>query len=1041
MKKLFTSLLLFGVVVTASAQTPLWLRASAISPDGTQIAFRYQGDIYVVPTGGGMARAVTTNPAYDTRPTWSPDSKTIAFASTRTGGYDIYTVAVGGGVPQQITTHSAAEYPIAYLDNETMLYSTTIGADAAADLFPSGTFSQVYKVGTDGSRPELYCSVPMENISVSGNRLLYNDLKGYEDPWRKHHTSSITRDIWLKDNAKFTKITDFKGEDRNPVWAPDGKSFYYLSEQNGTFNVYKSMPGGKPEQVTNHAKHPVRYLTASKDGVLCYSYDGELYTVKEGSKPQKVAVNILNDQIESPITTQFRSSGATAMALSPSGKEIAFTLRGDVYVTSVDYATTKRITNTPEQERNVDFSPDGRSMVYSAERNGIWNIYESSIVKDGEKQFVYATEIVEKPLTTSKVASFQPDYSPSGKQIAYYEDRTTLKVMDLDTKKSRTLIEGKFNYSYQDGDQGFEWSPDSKYILAKYIGVGGWNNPDVALVNVADGTLTNLTESGYSDGVGKWVLDGKAMLWQSDRAGMRSHGSWGSTSDAYIMFFDADAYDRFRMTKEEAEINPKDTTKKEFVFDLASRRDRIVRVTSNSSSLADVVLSKDGNKLYYLCSIDGAPDLWERDFKEGTNKILVKGAGWGGLEFDKDGKNLFMLSGGGFKKIDMSGKVTPIVFNAQFDYKAAQERAYIFNHAWQQVEDKFYVKDIHGVDWKGYHDAYVRFLPYINNNFDFAEMLGEMLGELNGSHTGARYSAPGAVLQTAVLGAFYDNAHKGDGLKIEEILVGSPLAKAGSTIAIGDIIEKIDGTEIKAGVDYFPLLAGKAGKVVELTILNPTSKKSYTQQVKAISGGMQNEMLYKRWVEKRRAMVDKLSGGTIGYVHVRGMNSNSFREVYSDLLGRYRNHKAVVVDTRHNGGGWLHDDLATLLSGKEYQRFTPRDQYIGSDPYNKWTKPSIVLQCEDNYSNAHGFPFVYKELGIGKLVGAPVPGTMTAVWWESQIDPSLVFGIPQVAIKDMRGNYLENQELKPDIEVYNTPQDMLTGKDMQLEAAVRELMK
>ena len=202
-----------------------------------------------------------------------------------------------------------------------------------------------------------------------------------------------------------------------------------------------------------------------------------------------------------------------------------------------------------------------------------------------------------------------------------------------------------------------------------------------------------------------------------------------------------------------------------------------------------------------------------------------------------------------------------------------------------------------------------------------------------------------------------------------------------------------------------------------------------------------SDLLYKRWVEQRRKMVDELSGGKIGYVHVKGMNSESFREVYSEVLGRCRNKEALIVDTRHNGGGWLHDDLATLLSGKEYQRFMPRGQYIGSDPYNKWLKPSCVLVCEDNYSNAHGFPWVYKHLGIGKLIGTPVPGTMTAVWWEQQIDPSIVFGIPQVGVQDLQGNYMENHELQPDIEVYNTPESQMKGEDMQLKVAVQEMLK
>jgi C-terminal processing protease CtpA/Prc len=351
------------------------------------------------------------------------------------------------------------------------------------------------------------------------------------------------------------------------------------------------------------------------------------------------------------------------------------------------------------------------------------------------------------------------------------------------------------------------------------------------------------------------------------------------------------------------------------------------------------------------------------------------------------------------------------------------------------------VADLQGTDWNGYKETYKRFLPYINNNYDFAEMLSEMLGELNGSHTGARYYASGAALPTAALGVFYDEAYAGDGLKIKEIIAQSPLTKKKTDVKSGCIIEKVDGVAIKAGADYFPLLEGKAGRKVILSVYDPVTGKRFEETLKPISYGAQNELLYKRWVENCRKKVDEYSGGRIAYVHIKGMDSPSFRKIYSELLGRYRNKEAVVVDTRHNGGGWLHDDVVTLLSGKEYQRFVPRGQYIGSDPFNKWLKASCMLTCEDNYSNAHGTPYVYKTLGIGKLVGAPVAGTMTAVWWERQIDPSIVFGIPQVGCMDMQGNYLENQTLQPDILVYNEPAASLKGEDAQLKAAVDYLLK
>ena len=751
-------------------------------------------------------------------------------------------------------------------------------------------------------------------------------------------------------------------------------------------------------------------------------------------------------------------------------------MRGDVYVTSVDYETTKQITNTPQQERDLDFSPDGRSLVYSAERGETWGVYQSSLVRKDDKYFTYAQELKEEPLVVTSQTSFQPMYSPDGKEVAFLENRTTLRVINLKSKQVRTVLDGKYNYSYADGDQHYQWSPDSKWFLAKYIAVGGWNNTDIVLVKAdGSGEMTNLTESGYSDNNAKWVLDGKAMIWSSDRAGYRSHGSWGAQGDVYIMFFDGEAYDKFRLSKEEQALldeekqdqksdtdkgkdkdakkdkdkdKDKNKDKKEeptvepLKFDLANRKDRIMRLTVNSSFLGDAVLTPKGDKLYYCAAFESGYDLWEHDFKENTTKLLIKGVGGGSMFADKKGENIFLISGGQLKKIEVkNSKTAPIAFKAEFSYRPAKEREYIFHHTWRQVLDKFYDPEIHGIDWAGYEKAYEKYLPHINNNYDFVEMLSEMLGELNGSHTGARYYSASSTPATASLGAFYDNGYTGDGLKVEEIIAKGPLTKADSKIKPGCIIEKIDGTSIKSGEDYYPLLNGKAGKKVLLSVYNPTTKERFEEQVKPITYGVQSNLLYKRWVEQKRQMVEKLSNGRIGYVHIKGMNSESFREIYSDMLGRYREKEAIIVDTRHNGGGWLHEDLAILLSGELFAQFMPRGQFIGNDPFNRWLKPSCVLMCEDNYSNAHGFPWTYKTLKLGKLIGAPVPGTMTAVWWESQIDPSIVFGIPQVGMKDMQGRYLENLQLEPDIEVYNSPESQLKGEDHQLEEAVKEMLK
>ncbi len=1072
MKRILLAIIAPLAAVSTMAQTdPLWMRFPAISPDGKTVAYSYKGDIWTVPANGGQARQITTNPAYDAYPVWSPDSKQIAFASSREGSMDIYVVGRDGGAPRRVTTDSGDEYPMAWRNDSTILLKASIMPKATSIIFAD--FSQVYEVSANGGRMRLFSDIPMEDISVGKDgALLYHDKKGYEDPFRKHHQSPICRDIWLYKGGDYTKLTDFGGEDRTPVWGGDANTYYYLSEEDGTFNVYKRHIGETAKtQLTHYKGNPVRFLTRAADGTLCYGYDGAIYTLKEGSQPVRLNVSMVADDGTDKLQRQVLRSGATEFTVSPDGKEVAFVVHGDVYVTSIDYTTTKRITDTPEQERNVKFSPDGRSLVYASERGGLWQIYQTSIVNKDEKQFTYATQLKEEQLVKSSKVDMQPAYSPDGKTVAYIEDRGALMAVDVKTKAVRQLMDGKFQYSYSDGDLWFEWSPDSKWLLSNYIGNGGWNNRDIALVP-ADGSqkLTNLTNSGYNDSNGRWVLGGKAMLFMSDRAGYRSHGSWGAEDDAYIMFFDLDAYERFRMGKEERALYDEahkkekaDTTKKKkplikwpksskkkaeadkkkdeakaLKFDLANCRDRVVRLTVNSSHMADAILSPGGDTLYYQARFEGGYDLWKHDLVENKTEIVMKSVGYG-LEADKGFKHLYVYNNG-IKQIDIAkNSQKNIDFEANFNYRPYEERAYIFNHVWQQVKDKFYDPKIHGVDWEGYKQTYAKFLPYINNGYDFRDMLSEMLGELNGSHTGARYYPDGATLKTAALGLFFDNSYEGDGLKVEEVIDRGPFAVRNTGVKKGCVIEAIDGQKILKGADYTSLLDGKAGKMTRVSVFDPSKKKRFDVVVRAISRSAQSDLLYRRWVDRNRKMVDSLSNGSIGYVHVKAMDSESFRTVFSELLSdSMRMKKAVIVDERHNGGGWLHDDLCTLLSGKQYAKFVAHGKYIGYDPWNKWVKPSCVMICEDDYSNGHGFPAVYKTLGIGKLVGAPVAGTMTAVWWERMMN-GMVFGIPQVGNQGMDGTYFENKELKPDIEVYNTPSDYETGNDRQLKAAVESL--
>jgi Tol biopolymer transport system component/C-terminal processing protease CtpA/Prc len=1076
MKPLLTILTLILAFHLTAQENPRWMRYPSISPDGKTIVFAYQGDLFTVASGGGDARHLTVHKAHDLMPVWSPDGENIAFASDRYGNFDIYIIPAKGGEARRLTSHSANEFPNSFLPDGTgVLFSGTLQDTRENVQFPSGILSELYQVPIEGGRVTQVLSTPAEmaRYDRSMSRIIYHDRKGYENTWRKHHISAVARDIWMYDagSGKHTKLTSFEGEDRNPVFDEDERKIYFLSEQFGSFNVCKFPVDdpGNVSQVTSHENHPVRFLSISDAGTLCYCYHGEIYVINPGEDIAKVPVRIATEDKENQVEYLSVTSGATEMKLAPSGKEIVFVVRGEVFVTSVDFNTTKRITNTPEQERSVSFSPDGRSILYASERNGSWNLYQTKILRDEENLFSLSTVLLEDTILTIPEETFQPAYSPDGKEVAYLEERETLKVINLETKAVRTILDGRYNYSYSDGDQWYEWSPDGKWFVAHYSPHSVFMS-EVALISAkGDSEPINLTNSGYSDVVPRWMMKGKVITWFSDREGMRSHGSWGSQDDVYAYFLNQESYDRFNLSKEEYELikeaekkektlvkkkkeleegiieeDEKEEPVEDIEIDLLNLEDRKVRLTINSSSLADAILSPDGENLYYLSKFEDGYDLWVNKLKEKETKMMMNLKGQAGsLQLDKEGKHLFLFSDKKIIKIKLGEKPEKkeVTFEAEFYLDRTVEREYMFEHVWRQVKKKFYTPDLHGVDWDYYKAEYIKFLPFINNNYDFAEMLSEMLGELNASHTGSGYrNRDKNGDETARLGAFFDPEYTGPGIMVAEIIDKSPLLQAGSRIKEGVVIEKIDLMEIDSTMNYWEFLNHKAGKKVLLSLLDTISGERWEETVKPITAGQEYELLYQRWVKRMRAMTDSLSDGRIGYVHVRGMNSASYREFYSEVLGRNWGKEALIVDTRFNGGGWLHDDLATMLQGQKYVDFYPRGVHFGHEPQNKWIKPSVVLMSESNYSDAHAFPFAYKALNIGDCVGMPVPGTMTAVWWETLQDESLYFGIPQVGTKDLDGNYLENKQLEPDYEVRQDYDVVVKGRDQQLETAVEVLM-
>jgi len=1074
----FVLLILAGVA--SAAEPASWLRHPAISPDGETIVFSYRGDIYRVSSSGGPATPLTIHPAYETMPVWSPDSTKIAFASNRYGNDDVFVMDAAGGTATRLTVHSAADRPTSFTPGGEHVLFNSARLDAASCVqFPTRAQPELYSVSIEGRMPEQILSTPalFAVYDSAGSRLAYTDEKSYEELTRKHDNSSFARDVWSYDSSsgEHTRLTEFGADDRGAVWAPGEQSLFFLSERNGTFNVWRMDldDPSNPEQITDHENHPVRFLSASTSGDLCYAYDGEIWLRSAGADTSsKIEVVVANDGHNNEIEFIDVSGKITEFDLSPDGKEIAFIARGELFVTSSDHKTTRRITSTPEQERSVTFSPDGRSLLYAGERGGSWNLYRTDLTDDDEPSFFNATAMEEKAVLETEAETFQPYFSPDGKEVAYLEDRTELKVINLASGESRTIMAADLNYSYIDGDQWYEWSPDGRWFLVEFLSPGRYSNEVGLIPSSGEGELVNLTKSGYYSIAPQWAMEGEMFFWLSDRHGTRVQAGWPAEIDVYAGFFNREAWDHFRLSeveleqqkerdekaekkdkKDDADEKDKDDDAEDkdeielpdpVEIDLGGFDDRKIRLSVHSADLGGVAVTPDGEKLLYLASFEKGYDLWVSEHRKKEVKLLAKlGAdSINGLIIDKKGKKAYVLADGGIKSVEIDGgKVKPVGLSAKMELDTAAERAYFFEHAWRQTREKFYVVDMQGVDWDFYKSEYAKFLPYIDNNYDLADLISEMQGELNASHLGSgyRFRMPNADA-TAQLGIFPDLDFDGKGIRIAEIIEGSPLEQEDTKIAAGVVIEAIDGTAIDAGDNWYGLLNHKSGVPTRLALFDPASEKRWHESVKPISAGAQSQLLYRRWVRSRRAEVERLSDGRLGYAHIRGMSDGPYREIYEEVFGRHTEKEAIILDTRFNGGGNLVEALTTFLSGETYFTMVPRGQIVGHDPRGRWTKPSIVIMNEGNYSDAHCFPSAYTGLGIGETVGMQVPGTCTAVWWETLQDRVLFFGIPQIGHLDTFGDMTENKHLDPDHEVDNDPRLEAEGRDQQLEVAVEVLL-
>jgi len=1050
-------------------ERPLWLRTPAVSPDGSRIAFAHGGQIWVVPAAGGEASALTSGGFYSHHPVWSPDGQRIAFASRRHGSDDVFVMSVDGGAITRLTFHSAADLPQAFSPDgrEILFASSRLGspkADALDAAKPLGGLQQLYAVPVAGGRPTMLLPTPALDVapSADGQRLLYTDRRSIENEWRKHHVSEAARDVWLYDrrDGSHRRLTDFRGEDRNAVWNPQEDAVLWLSERSGSFNVWRQpLAGGDAQQLTFHQGQPVRFLSTARDGSLVYGYAGEIWRLPAGvTQPQRLPVRIRQGNLLAGLSNAKLTGQATEFAASPTAPEYAVIARGEVFVVSAQTGQARRITNTPAEERYLSFAPDGRTLVYASERNGRWEVMAARLRREQDAGFAGVAPFDEKVLVSAEGDTFQPLVSPDGTRLAYRQDRVTLRVLDLKSGRSVEVLGRDAVYSYTDDDLHYAWSPDGRWLVTR---TGFEATAEIELVDATGREpRRNISNSGFTDKLPQVGAGGQAVLWTSDRAASPTPDGNPIGMDVYAAFltpeafeaFGASAEERTRLAKAGQPAAAQDKAAKEAstaeLPDLRGIERRTLRLTPFTVDVQFYRLTPDGRTLLLVAADAIGNDVgYAIDLSSRQPRVLFQRPHGATTMYEVDarGETVLALGPAGIDRYDVAtGKPgSTVPFNAEMTRDAQAEITAIFDHAWRLTKVKFYDAKLHGVDWDLVGADHRRYLPYVQHWEELAEILSEMVGELNASHQGSHFtpnSSDGDA--TASLGVYVDESWRGAGVRVVEVMAGGPADRAHSRIKPGAVILAVDGQAITPDTELAQLLNRKAGQAVLLNVRPAQGGQPVEETITPVALQEEFTLAYQRWVDKRRSLVEKASGGRIGYVHLPRMNMPSYLSAYGDLFGRHRHSEAVLVDVRFNGGGNLHDPLVAMLTGQSVAELVTRDGVrIAEIPVSRWTRPSALIANAGSYSDGSVFPALYQRLKIGPLLGESVPGTGTAVVWDIQLDKRLDYGVPQLGFMGRDGRFFENQEIVPDVPVAADPSAVAAGRDPQLERSIEVLQQ
>ena len=1053
LKSLTVIAFLFPCQIFAQNQT-YFASYPALTPDAQTIVFSYDGDIWKVPVGGGVAARITGMQGEEINPKISPDGKWLAFSSNQFGNNDVYVMPLAGGDIKQLTFNDATDE----VDNWSWDSKTIYFTSARYNSFSS------YQVGIAGGTPtrlfDNYFNTTHHIAESPDGALFFNDTwESYRFPNRKHYKGAYNPDIqsYNPKTKTYKRYTDYIGKDFWTTVDQKGNVFFVSDEGNEEYNLYTFI-NGKKAGLTKFDSSIKRPFVSANGTTVVFEKDYQLYTYDVASKKtEKVAISTSRNQVLSKDQEYDVKGNISAFDASTDGKKIAFVSRGEVFVSDADGKFIRKITNSGERAMECKWLADNKTILFSQTANGYQNWF--TITGDGKGTV--------KQITKDKANNRDITLNKTKTMAVYLSGRNELKLLDLKTLASKTLVTDEF-WALQNSSPSF--SPNDEYVL---FTVYRNFEQDILVHHLKENKTINLTNTGVSESNPSWSPDGKYIFFTSART-QPTYPAGSTTAHVYRMAlnnydepFRSDKFDDLFKETKPAELKPdvtnnktkkskadtakkavaKATPKPASVIEINTQNilDRIELVGPNFGGQSGVVAFAKGDKTYIFYASNhegGSPGLYRTTLEPFEAKKTEKVADGSDYSIVQAGDKFFVLSRGVINKYSLeSKKIDKIDQGYKFTRNLNAEFNQMFYETWVGLDENFYDEKFHGVDWNKMKTRYAAYLPYINNRSDLRILLNDMLGELNSSHMG--FNSAGAEERknlnytTNETGIIFEKANP---LKVERIAAKSNAARTGTNILPGDILTEVNGVKVDEKIDrdyYF----SKPSLDQEMTLTFDRKGKQVFVNLHPESAGALRGNLYDEWIANNRKNVDKWGNNRIAYLYMKNMTGGELETFLLDMVAQEENKEAIILDLRYNTGGNVHDEILKFLSQRPYLQWKYRGGKLAPQSnFGPAAKPIVLLVNEQSLSDAEMTAAGFKQLKLGKIIGTETYRWIIFTSAKGLVDGSS-YRLPSWGCYTMDGKNLESEGVKPDIFVKNTFEDRLADKDPQLERAVSEILK